>query len=138
LEDEDLTLLGKDSLLGQVVVELSLGESLGDTALGVQNSGLSGSELRESLPGVVLDGSLGGLVGGEAGQGGGRAPDEVLLGTDDVSGSGDVRDGEEPVSLVAEWVVDALGVGESSRELGHGQSGTGQSEDDQGVHLVLI
>jgi len=37
LEDEDLSLLGKDSLLGQVVVELSLGESLGDTALGVQN-----------------------------------------------------------------------------------------------------
>ena len=94
------------------------------------------------LPLEVLDSGLGSSMGlssresGNISGGSNIGSEELLLSSDDLGGSGHIRDLEEASDCVTVWIVGAGGGGEASRELGS-DSGQGQTSEgtQQGHHL---
>ena len=73
---------------------------------------------------------------GESSGGGDVAPEELLLGPDDLLRPGDVGDLEESGGGVTVGVVGACGGGEASGQLwGGGDQGQGGEREDSGHHL---
>merc|ERR1740123_118417 len=105
----------------------------------IQNSGLSGGMSVESRSGKIQNSGLSSGVGSRAGEssgGGDVAPEELLLGPDDLLRSGDVGDLEEAGGGVTVGIVGARGSSEASGQLGGGRDQCqGGEREDSGHHL---
>ena len=117
--DDQVLLGGEDGLLCLVVSEVGSVEVSWSSALGGQHCGLGSRVGAEAWPGELLYGQLGGSVGLSPGQG--RHPqaevstEQLLLGSDDLASSGNIRDLQEAGEGVTVGIVGAGSSSQSGR-----------------------
>merc|ERR1711970_854912 len=128
--DNQVLFSSTHSLLGLEVSELSSVEVSRGTALLEKDGSLGSGVSRESSTASLLSSSLS-LDTWETSSGSNVTPDDCLLGTDNVSSSGDVRNRQEPGGGVTVRIVGAGSCGQACRELGGSQGRGGEGEDKE-------
>merc|ERR1712115_267174 len=137
--DQEVLLSGKDSLFSLVVSKLTRAKVSWSSSLSKEDSSLSSSMGIESWSGQLLDGSFSSsmsLSSREDSSWGEVGPQELLLGSNDLLGSRNIRNLQEAGDSITVWVVGAGHRGKASWELwgGSSQGNTGQT-DDKSQHL---
>merc|ERR1739838_200746 len=92
----------------------------------------------ETSTALLLDSSLSSSVSLDAGKtssGGNVSSDDGLLGTDHISGSGNIRNRQESVGGITVRIVGTSSGGEAGRQLWGSHGGRGEGKDDEGSHL---
>merc|ERR1739838_1152206 len=103
-----------------------------------EDSCLSSSMGGETSTALLLDSSLSSSVSLDAGKtssGGNVSSNDGLLGMDNISGSGNIRNRQESGSGITVWIVRTGSGGEASRQLWGSHGGGGEGKDNEGSHL---
>merc|ERR1712029_1300686 len=118
--DQEVLLSGKDSLFSLVVGKVTRAKVSWSSSLSKENSSLSSGMGVESCSGQLLDSSFSSSMSfssGEDSSWGQVGSQELLLGSNDLLGSGNIRNIQEARDGITVWVVGAGHRGKASWEL---------------------